>query len=406
MKRILLFLPFLAFFSNVNAQWVQQNSTTTTSLNDIYCVSADICYVAGNNKTLLKTIDGGNNWIPANSGISPSTLLQAVFCTDQSTCHTGEGGGDMYKTTDGGNNWQLISSPIGFAGISGIFFITDSIGYATGSGGGNYMKTTDGGENWTWEVIPAFPGILNAMYFTDIDTGYAVGGNVTTTHVIFKTTDGAANWTQVYSGAGNEFNDVFFANDSTGFAVEMNGAIFKTTNAGNTWIDLNSGIGNVLYSIYCVDEDTCYTAGSPNPESMVFKTTDGGSNWQPDTAGITTTGGFWAIHFPTPDVGYVVGAGGKIFKRGSTTNVIELTDKQASVNIYPNPFNETATIYVSGINSINTFEIYDFTGRKIREMQLNTATTKLERNDLTTGMYIYRLTNGGVFLAAGKLMVN
>lgn len=395
--KIILPAVFLQFaFVNSFAQWVQQNSTTTASLNDIYCVSSDTCYVAGNG-TLLKTTDGGTVWFLQNSGINGAEPLQAVWCINENICFTGEA--NLYKTIDGGNSWVIKSTPL--TSIASIFFVNDSVGYATAPGGGQIVRTTDAGETWNWSVIIGPTGGVSAVYFTDENIGYAVEYFFPDGR-IWKTINGGSNWTQMYVETGILLSDMVFPNDSVGFAVGQTGTIIKTTDYGNNWTSQISGTTNPLTAIHCVDADTCYAAGA---QSMIVKTTDGGNNWQPDTAGITTTVLWDGMHFPNADVGYVAGNGGEIFKRGTSTSVIEFTNEQAKVNIYPNPFSETATIYLNSVISKNTFELYDLAGRKIKEMQLNNTTTKLERNDLTTGMYIYRITNGGVLLAAGKVII-
>jgi len=398
MKRNFLLLLFLTFISGANAQWVQLNSGTTEDLSVVYCLSPETCFVGGWNGTMLKTIDGGVGWNLSNNGL-PSGTFTTIFCITNNTCLTNE----AYKTIDGGNTWLLKSTPM--SGYSSIEFLNDSIGYATGPGGGQMVRTTDVGETWSW-VSTLYSGILNDVFFTDVNTGYAVGGDCVSTWVVLKTSDGGNTWPQIYSDTGWCFKDVLFVNDSTGFVTGFNGTILKTIDSGNNWNSLNTGTAGQINAIDCINEDTCYAVGT---DYTIIKTTDGGTTWTFDTTGIPNTGNiaFSDISCPSSQVCYTI-AGSLIFKKDLSIGMNPSYISKLQVSIYPNPFSEKTTIYLTGkTNNKNLdFELYDFTGRKIKELQLNNSITKLERNGLVNGMYLYRLTNDGELLAAGKLMVN
>jgi len=76
--------------------------------------------------------------------------------------------------------------------------------------------------------------------------GYAVGEE----GIIFKTTNGGANWFSQFSATTNPLYCVFFLNPDLGYAVGANGTILKTINGGTSWQPQNSGIGNRLNSVY------------------------------------------------------------------------------------------------------------------------------------------------------------
>jgi hypothetical protein len=80
------------------------------------------------------------------------------------------------------------------------------------------------------------------------------------------------------------------------------------------------------------------------------------------------------------------------------------------VNIYPNPFNNLATIYVSnpnGENRIVTFTLYDVAGRVIKEMNAgNSEYLSLSSEDLSKGMYIYEIRVNNEIVNTGKVVVN
>jgi hypothetical protein len=103
--------------------WSPQNSGTTRILYTCKAVSELVCWAAGANATVLRTTDGGDNWINANPNtgviIGDVRNMEAIdantaWVTTESQMSTA-----VYKTTDGGDSWfQVYSNNEGF--IKGI----------------------------------------------------------------------------------------------------------------------------------------------------------------------------------------------------------------------------------------------------------------------------------------------
>jgi len=72
------------------------------------------------------------------------------------------------------------------------------------------------------------------------------------------------------------FDDIFFINDSTGWAVSSDGEIFKTINTGENWI-LKHTSPDYFRSVEFFDENVGF-AGSLY--GRLYKTEDGGENWE------------------------------------------------------------------------------------------------------------------------------
>ncbi|HRF78063.1 MAG TPA: hypothetical protein PLB46_15905, partial [Chitinophagales bacterium] len=72
------------------------------------------------------------------------------------------------------------------------------------------------------------------------------------------------------------FDDIFFINDSTGWAVSSDGEIYKTVNAGKNWV-LKLGESTYFRSVEFFDENVGF-AGSLFGE--LYKTVDGGDSWE------------------------------------------------------------------------------------------------------------------------------
>ena len=70
MKKItFLFTLLIVFHFAGNAQWVQLNSGTTKCLKSVRFTSPNIGYAVGDTGTIVKTKNGGANWIAQNSGV-------------------------------------------------------------------------------------------------------------------------------------------------------------------------------------------------------------------------------------------------------------------------------------------------------------------------------------------------
>ena len=119
------------------------------------------------------------------------------------------------------------------------------------------------------------------MFFTNQNTGWTVGYPGT----ILKTTDGGINWLPYFSGTDENFESVYFLNDTLGFVAGSganfsdNSLILKTTNAGENWLVCSIEYNEPLNSIYFIDKNIGYAAGF-TITVFFFKTTDGGNFWE------------------------------------------------------------------------------------------------------------------------------
>ena len=88
------------------------------------------------------------------------------------------------------------------------------------------------------------------------------------------------------------------------------------------------------------------------------------------------------------------------------------TDNNITVTAYPNPFHDFTNIVVNGLNQKFDFELYDITGRMIKQIpSINTSQFQLENNGMAAGIYMYRIAvnnesgNGTSNVAYGKIIV-
>ncbi|MCH7879201.1 MAG: hypothetical protein IH914_07805 [candidate division Zixibacteria bacterium] len=117
---------------------------------------------------------------------SPLPTGEFLFGVSFSDANTGTAvgtGGAILRTTDGGANW--VSQTSGTTEwLRGVSFSDANAGTAVGLAG-TILRTTDGGANWVSQTSGTSQNLLGVS-FSDANTGTAVGDLGT----ILRTTDG------------------------------------------------------------------------------------------------------------------------------------------------------------------------------------------------------------------------
>ena len=381
----------------ISTEWTLQTSGTTNSLKSAFFSDANNGYVVGGGQvgqSILKTTDGGNNWVTLNS--SNPISLNSVFSTSANTIYCV--GGDGYpnqtiiKTINGGSNWFTLSG-VSVVELKSVYFVDSNIGYAVGGGNNTgqniILKTTNGGASWTIQTSPFSNLTFYSVFFSDANTGYIVGESGMS-GTILKTTNGGANWIQQTSGTGNHLHSVYFVDANTGFIVGKNGTILKTTNGGINWISKPSGTNARLYSVSFLDANLGIAVGELG---TILKTTNGGENWILQPSG--TTVNLNSVYLKN-NVGYAVGETGLILKNTNVSLNVKENIAAKFISIYPNPNNGSFYFSLNEANSKVKAEIYTLSGQKVYEASNFEIQPQKEVNfaPQTKGIYLIKITDG------------
>lgn len=423
MKRITLVACCIFAITCLNAQtWTMLNSGTTNLLSAVHFPTTTTTgYTVGDNGTILKTTNGGSSWSSVTSNYSNYSFSDVHFVTTDIGFVCGEndpgqnpaGAGIILKTIDGGTSWTELA--IGLAHpVRDLFVLNENEIYAAGGAEllfSKLIKSEDGGATWS-ELASYYDAVIEGLYFTSSDTGYvgiyeSAGGDVNPTlSTWLSTTDGGTTFNpEVVPNSVSYWNfDTDFEN-TTGYSTRStyssnNVYIRKTTDNGATWVEstVNVNASPFIGSTFGLDfvtEQKGYIVGDANSAGIILKTNDGGDSWTFET--INTANTLYSVHFPSSNVGYVVGDGGSIFKYGETTNNITNLFDVSGFSVYPNP---TTTNLNVKINSLEDSEIQvcivDITGRRltkdvyhltIGENQLNVDTEKLTQGTYFVSFY-------------------
>jgi photosystem II stability/assembly factor-like uncharacterized protein len=142
--------------------------------------------------------------------------------------------------------------------------------------------------NWYQQFLPSIGGrTITDITFTDSLNGYAIVNRITLqdTSFILRTTNSGDNWFFVYSDSGVTYNRIQFINQNTGFVGgRINKSnifkIAKTTNAGANWFYINAPFDITANDISVLSGDTIWLADASAPTGGVYRTVNGGANWQ------------------------------------------------------------------------------------------------------------------------------
>lgn len=210
------------------------------------------------------------------------------------------GSQDIFRTTDGGTTWnQVPNFPLG-----GSWYFQDYVSSTTGFLGSNgaLVRTTDAGA--TWELRSFYPDcpIMTGIAFLDATNGFASGSRPSPSPEsgIFRTTDGGLTWMIALSGAAG---DVVALSPSILLAPTSAG-ISRSTDAGSTWTTINTTVSTDLADMEKVTANIVVGVSS---HGDIWRTTDGGFNWNQVWVGEGDLPADWSAKFSNSSVGVVAG---------------------------------------------------------------------------------------------------
>ncbi len=207
--------------------------------------------------------------------------------------------------------------------------------------GATIMYSDDEGASWIISYKPA--GIsrmtnLNAIHFVDADLGYVAGDHST----LLKTTNNGASWTDISPLGDDDFFDVYFIDEQTGFVTKYD-TIMKTTDGGSTWTCTQLRLHYYPKHLHFINDSTGYLGNTYG--SYYFRTTNCGDSW--DSVAIITNHEKFplrAIKFLNENIGI---ASSEIYNISSSDHLILRTDDGGETwsEVYSHAFNVAENIY-------------------------------------------------------------
>lgn len=134
--------PSIGKTTDMGNSWNIINSSQTQSFYSVSFPSKDIGYVVGDG-IIIKTIDEGNAWITLITGLPSNISLYSIYCPNNNTCYAVGDSGTILKTINGGADWVNQNS-VTTEKLNSIFFTDEDTGFIVGENG-LILKTINGG---------------------------------------------------------------------------------------------------------------------------------------------------------------------------------------------------------------------------------------------------------------------
>ncbi len=172
-----------------------------------------------------------------------------------------------------------------------------------------YYITDNVSASGTWEGIHHVPGAdWQDVFFLDESHGWAVGDN----GVVISTEDGGENWSVLHreSGVGvSRYYASFFVSEKEGWIVgstARDGVIMLAENGGKRLTENAAFRGAYLLDVYFTSENEGWVVGQKDEGTLILHTEDAGEHWEIQDGG--HRGVLSKVHFINENRGFVVGA--------------------------------------------------------------------------------------------------
>jgi len=369
--------PALAKFDGTN--WTIFDNTNSPLPNTGY-VSALACE---GNIIWVGTTGGifrfdGTNWITYtmfNSGLPENFVFSVTVApTGEKWISTYSSGVAVFDDI----NWTIYDTSNSSIPSNYIrkVIIQDPNNIWIGTQGG--LAKFDGVSNWTIYNNGNSPLCGTTSQVEAIDSnGYRWGYSYTImpdTLCVMKFTD--TSWTTYNSTNSNYLNPSVIAPYSSGIlAIDQN---------NNKWVGANNGVLKFNDTSWVLYDSTIFGTSSPYIKTIAV-----------DSNNCVWMGGWY--------LGLAVYCG--------LSGVSETPKEVSILNFYPNPFHDFAYLKISKtfFNNKNRYDfiIYDLTGRVIKSFSLKERITKIERDNMISGIYLYNLISpDNSILYSGKIIIN
>lgn len=310
--------------------WEPVSFNADIDFQQVFFVSLDEGWVAGDKGTILHTTDAGATWTPQAGGDpeadeEPVKILRFIDET-----HGWAVKDNRLLRTEDGESWEDLGALPDYTAELAMTSPTEGVlsgRVGMGTVPSTLFKTRDGGRTWkpvtTCEFTATMEGLsrkvncsVQRIQFVTPLVGYlvaerqCVGSGCAPPPIMAKTEDGGDSW-RFFMGPGDPAvvgaTDLYFTDENTGFVRTTDGKLSRTTDGGQTWRGLLASVGNYGSLIFADPE-----VGWSLEEFKLSFTTDAGIRWNSRAFRFPNNPRAWS--FPRRDRAYLVGDDGMIFR--------------------------------------------------------------------------------------------
>jgi len=205
-------------------------------LLDLVANSGEILAV-GERGIVLRSLDDGKHWL-ASSTPTTRTLTGIAFQDPRHGVIVGHGG-TILRTVDGGATWHPADIDLGTDSVLGVIHLGDGRYVAWGAFG-LYAESADGGATWRRRAI------LGADFDRHISQIVRIGPTglllVGESGSLARSDDDGTHWTALTSPYDGSFFGALAVEDGNWLIFGMRGSLYRSVDQGGSWrkIDLDT----------------------------------------------------------------------------------------------------------------------------------------------------------------------
>ena len=441
--------------------WARANTGISTKAIDALLVDGTNLIAGTSDVGILISTNGGMTWTTSVAGLPPASTLDSALDIGSSIL-VGTHGDGVYRTTDDGASWLKIDTSNTTLANSNVFALASSgTAILAGTTYTGLFRSTNDGATWA-QVTSGLPG-GDLFVFSLASSGATVVAG--TSEGIFRSTDSGASWgptnvnfgtvfavaasgtrayaavtagsfmttgiyrstnsglSWIYTGVGGASNFVTMtASGTTALVGDLIDGLFRSTDAGVSWssvvgIPIDTGV----FALASVGSD--FYAGTEGEAAGVYRSTNGGSIWLPDNAGLESNTDVQAIAANSQFL--FAGTFQKaVWRRPLAATGVDLADvgesrlgapdgsDGAAIHLTqnaPNPFRgSTAISYRVAGGEPAELTVFDTSGRVVARRLLGAvagdARFVFHAEGLPAGAYLYRI-DAGTHSATRKMTI-
>jgi photosystem II stability/assembly factor-like uncharacterized protein len=302
--------------------WIVKHQQNEVWYNEIQALNDSVVFLTSDVK-IIKTINGGSDWIDISPQISNGYFRSARF-QDQdkgivsgTVDDSGQSHGFISRTYNGGSAWEteVLTE---FSEIYDLQFNSDAVGYFLATKWEEvlesfFCRTVNMGQ--TWEVIYRNNFRIDSYFFSGQQNLYLSMFDTLNNNNLLSSSDGGKNWEMIISLVNWQIPYVILNSENKGLIIcnlsgwMREGSNFLIlTNRLNDEKWLTRRFSYPLNDVFFFDQDRGFMVGGYQifhgpTGGDIFSTNDGGVTWAPDT---NIPGWIGSCEFANESVGYLM----------------------------------------------------------------------------------------------------
>jgi photosystem II stability/assembly factor-like uncharacterized protein len=385
--------------TDFGASWNKSVTGFPAGCSILCLLESDSSIYAGTRDGVFRTDDNGDTWTKMG-GTNDTTMYSDIWamCEHDGVIYASMQlyfDATIYKSTDKGSTWircGMVGLPFGLSFIKGLEGSGNNLVAGTDEG---IYYSSDGGNNWYPTNVP------NINIPSLASSGNYVYAAVPSGAGVYRSVDNGVSWS-ISLQSTVDYVDVA-AVDNYAYAGSFFGGARYSSSYGSSWSVCNGFPSDA--SIFAIGPvgDGMVLFGTDLSPNWIYVSYDYGSYFTPYSEGLFENASVEA--FTVNETFTFAGTDYNGVWRRLRPGVVSTETNQDNpqefhlTQNYPNPFNPTTTIkYSIPSDGYITLKIFNALGEEISTIvdgykETGVYEVNFEAGDLSSGIYLYRLTS-------------